>query len=186
MIDENVNIMSGEKKKEDWMNSKWRPACGWMYIVVCLFDFMIAPILWSLLQSISHGAVNSQWQPLTLQGAGLFHVAMGAVLGITAHGRTQEKLSGTNNGSLGHPSGSTGVVNNGNTTSSTTGFSSGSTTTSIPTSGFDTPTGSFSTSTASTGLAGNTTIGATTYSTPTVVTGFGGKPAPAPQQDPLL
>jgi hypothetical protein len=30
-----------------------------------------------------------------LQGAGLFHVAMGAVLGIAAFGRTQEKLAGT-------------------------------------------------------------------------------------------
>jgi len=30
---------------------------------------------------------------LTLQGAGLFHIAMGAVLGIAAFGRTQEKLN---------------------------------------------------------------------------------------------
>jgi hypothetical protein len=37
----------------------------------------------------------TQWQPLTLQGAGLFHIAMGAVLGIAAFGRTQEKLAGT-------------------------------------------------------------------------------------------
>ena len=40
---------------------------------------------------------NHTWQPLTLQGAGLFHVAMGAVLGIAAFGRTQEKLAGTAN-----------------------------------------------------------------------------------------
>jgi len=39
----------------------------------------------------------SQWMPLTLQGAGLFHIAMGAVLGITAFGRTQEKIAGTAN-----------------------------------------------------------------------------------------
>jgi len=31
---------------------------------------------------------------LTLQGAGLYHVAMGAVLGLTAFGRTQEKIAG--------------------------------------------------------------------------------------------
>jgi hypothetical protein len=29
---------------------------------------------------------------LTLQGAGLFHMAMGAVLGITAYGRSKEKI----------------------------------------------------------------------------------------------
>jgi hypothetical protein len=34
---------------------------------------------------------------LTLQGAGLFHLAMGAVLGIAAFGRTQEKIAGSAN-----------------------------------------------------------------------------------------
>ena len=83
-----------EKKKEDWMNSKWRPMMGWMYMFVCFFDFVLAPVMWSLLQSIFHGSVQTQWQPLTLQGAGLFHISMGAVLGIAAYGRTQEKLNG--------------------------------------------------------------------------------------------
>ena len=86
------------------MNSKWRPMMGWMYMVVCSFDFVIAPILWSLLQSLSQGSVQTQWQPLTLQGAGLFHIAMGAVLGIAAYGRTQEKLGGANNGGIQIPS----------------------------------------------------------------------------------
>ena len=89
-----------ETENEHWMNSKWRPMMGWMYMVVCCFDFVIAPILWSLLQSLSHGSVQTQWQPLTLQGAGLFHIAMGAVLGIAAYGRTQEKLGGANNGGI--------------------------------------------------------------------------------------
>jgi hypothetical protein len=101
MADEAKEMSASEKKKEDWMNSKWRPMMGWMYMSVCSFDFVLAPIMWSLLQSLSHGAVNVQWQPLTLQGAGLFHIAMGAVLGIAAHGRTQEKLNGANNGGLG-------------------------------------------------------------------------------------
>jgi hypothetical protein len=91
-------MSASEKKKEDWMNSKWRPMMGWMYMCVCSFDFVLAPILWSLTQSPFHGAVNVQWQPLTLQGAGLFHISMGAVLGLAAYGRTQEKLAGANNG----------------------------------------------------------------------------------------
>ena len=83
----------GKKEEEHWMNSKWRPAMGWMYMAICLFDFLVAPILWSLLQALTgKGQVNTQWNPLTLQGAGLFHLAMGAVLGIAAYGRTQEKL----------------------------------------------------------------------------------------------
>jgi len=88
-----------EKKKEDWMNSKWRPMMGWMYMVVCMMDMVIFPILWSLLQTVTHTPIT-QWNPLTLQGAGLFHIAMGAVLGIAAFGRTQEKLNGANNGGL--------------------------------------------------------------------------------------
>jgi hypothetical protein len=91
---------ASEQKKEDWMNSKWRPMMGWMYMLVCTMDFVMFPILWSLLQSLSHGAVNVQWQPITLQGAGLFHIAMGAVLGIAAFGRTQEKLGGVQNSTL--------------------------------------------------------------------------------------
>ena len=42
-----------EQKKEDWMNSKWRPMMGWMYMAVCAADFMVFPILWSVLQSIN-------------------------------------------------------------------------------------------------------------------------------------
>jgi len=98
-------VSESEKKKEDWMNSKWRPMMGWMYMAVCAFDFVLAPVLWSLTQALFHGGVNVQWQPLTLQGAGLFHIAMGAVLGLAAYGRTQEKLAGANNGGLAWPSG---------------------------------------------------------------------------------
>lgn len=77
---------------EDWINRKWRPAMSIMYMVVCIFDFIIFPIFWSVLQAYQgQGEVTSQWQPLTLQGAGLFHMAMGAVLGIAAYGRSKEK-----------------------------------------------------------------------------------------------
>jgi hypothetical protein len=91
-------MSESEKKKEDWMNSKWRPMMGWMYMVVCTADFVLFPILWSLVQVIGGGKVETQWSPITLQGAGLFHMAMGAILGIAAYGRTQEKLGGANNG----------------------------------------------------------------------------------------
>jgi hypothetical protein len=96
-------MSSSEKKKEDWMNSKWRPMMGWIYMGTCFCDFVLFPILWSLLQAVLKQPVT-QWQPLTLQGAGLYHIAMGAVLGIAAYGRTQEKLGGANNGGLQLPS----------------------------------------------------------------------------------
>ena len=99
---------------------------GWMYMAVCVMDFVAFPILWSLLQSLSHGQVTSQWQPLTLQGAGLFHIAMGGVLGLAAYGRTQEKMAGANNGGIQIPSGAgttyvspgQGTVNTSNQSSS--------------------------------------------------------------------
>jgi len=100
-------MSASEKKKEDWMNSKWRPAMGWLYMLVCFFDFVLAPVGWSILQAVNKGQVNVQWQPLTLQGAGLFHLAMGAVLGLAAYGRTQEKIAGANNGGISLPT--TGV-----------------------------------------------------------------------------
>jgi hypothetical protein len=93
---EYAKMSDSNKSKEDWMNTKWRPAMGWMYMLVCITDFILFPILWSLVQVAGDGKVESQWLPITLQGAGLFHIAMGAILGIAAYGRTQEKMSGTN------------------------------------------------------------------------------------------
>ena len=81
------------ENKETSFNNKWRPAMGWLYLAVCAFDFVIFPVLWNLAQATYlKTVVFTQWMPLTLQGAGFFHIAMGAVLGISAYGRTQEKI----------------------------------------------------------------------------------------------
>jgi hypothetical protein len=192
MTKKHYHTSHSEKEKEDWMNSKWRPMMGWMYMIVCTCDFMLFPVLWSLLQSLSHGQVNSQWQPLTLQGAGLFHLAMGAVLGIAAYGRTQEKLNGANNGGLTQQGlGTTYVppgqgqfnVSNqagfggnayGNATTPATGFATGSSTFgSAPTTGFGSP-GSFGTPT----LSPEVTWPTISTATAAVTTGYGGKKKP--------
>ncbi len=83
------------KADEHWINNRWRPAMGWLYMATCTFDFILFPILWGIIQALTHAKLE-QWQPLTLQGAGLYHLAMGAVLGVAAYGRTKEKLSGSN------------------------------------------------------------------------------------------
>lgn len=85
-------LVAHDKESQDWINKKWRPVMGWVYMLTCTMDFVIFPILWSLLQAVQGGQVSSQWNPITLQGAGLYHIAMGAVLGIAAYGRTKEKL----------------------------------------------------------------------------------------------
>ena len=89
--------MSEKEKDSNWMQNLWRPAMGWMYMIICLADMLVFPVLWSLLQAMTHQPIT-QWNPLTLQGAGLFHIAMGAVLGITAWSRGQEKLAGAAGG----------------------------------------------------------------------------------------
>ncbi len=78
---------------EDFINKKWRPMMAWVYMAICACDFIIFPLLWSLLQAWQGGMVDDQWSPITLDGGGLIHVAMGAVLGIAAYGRTKEKLN---------------------------------------------------------------------------------------------
>jgi hypothetical protein len=85
------------KEKDDWIQKKWRPMMAIMYMVVCVFDFILFPIMFTVVQFWEFEASNDafrQWQPLTLIGAGLFHMAMGAVLGITAWSRGQEKIAG--------------------------------------------------------------------------------------------
>lgn len=76
----------------EWMNRKWRPMMAWSYMITCITDFVIFPVLWALHSSMMTGKVAEQWQPLTLEGAGLYHIAMGAILGVAAYGRTKEKV----------------------------------------------------------------------------------------------
>jgi hypothetical protein len=80
-------------EKENWINNRWRPMMGWMYFVVCITDFILFPIMWAAFKA-GVGEPVTAWEPLTLQGAGLFHVAMGAILGVTAWSRGREKLAG--------------------------------------------------------------------------------------------
>ena len=65
------------------------------YMAICLFDFMAGPILYNVLQYMNPGQHLEMWQAVTLQGGGLYHLSMGAIIGITAFGRTKEKLAET-------------------------------------------------------------------------------------------
>ena len=145
--------------KEDWMNAKWRPMMGWMYMLVCTMDFVIFPIFWSLLQAMNHGRVETQWSPITLQGAGLFHMAMGAIIGVAAFGRTQEKLAGVNNGGL---------------TAPTSGFTAPGT----PSTGFGAPAGNFGSTSAGTSPSGFGSVPSTTSGFDSS-SGFGATTTPA-------
>ena len=77
--------------KEDWINRKWRPHMAYVYMSICIFDFILGPIL--NYAFFSHtGATFNEWKPLTLTEGGLFHMAMGAIIGVAAFTRGQEKI----------------------------------------------------------------------------------------------
>jgi hypothetical protein len=79
------------KQHEDWIRSHWRPMMAFVYMAIVIFDFIVGPIFWSIIQ-IYGGSVAIQWSPLTLMAGGVFHAAMGAVLGISAFTRGKEKV----------------------------------------------------------------------------------------------
>jgi len=198
--------MSKEKDNAEWMQKLWRPAMGWMYMLICMCDMIVFPVLWALWQGINHVPIT-QWNPLTLQGAGLFHIAMGAVLGISAFGRTQEKLAGTainpsatsqtmttNTNMSGVPTGGMGGsgMGGGGFGGSSGGFGGqqsggfGSSTGGAPAfgapaaGGFGSSGGGFGATTSPAPASGGFGSPASTVST-----GFGGKLAPPPAVQPL-
>ena len=80
------------KPTEDFATAKWRPFMGWTYMAICFFDFVIGPVM-NVAFSIITKTQMIPWKSLTLDNGGLFHLAMGAVLGVAAFGRTQEKMA---------------------------------------------------------------------------------------------
>jgi hypothetical protein len=90
------------EKKDDFMTTKWRPMMAIVYMAINICDFMLFPILWSLIQLWETEAANDafrQWVPLTLQGGGFIHMAFGAILGISAWTRGKEKVAAIENNS---------------------------------------------------------------------------------------
>lgn len=96
--------------KESWIAKNWRPAAAVIYLVICLFDFILAPTWMFLTRETTDQLVRTlvdshldpsvqailvtprpAWTPLTLQGAGMFHIAFGGILGVSAWSRGSEK-----------------------------------------------------------------------------------------------
>ena len=161
------------KAEEDWMTKKWRPMMAIMYMIACIFDFVMFPIMFTAVQFWETQAANDafrQWAPITLQGGGLFHVAMGAVLGVSAWSRGQEKMAGVSGGPV-----ATGASNalpqspSAGMGRSTFGVSS--TNYNPSPSSFDTP--------ASTSYTSAPSWGTTPVQSAAVVTSSSGRPGPA-------
>ena len=101
-------------KTDNFVKSHWRPAAAVIYLIICIFDFIIMPIytfedateskdmfshVYELetyqAQVAAIGALSElrgrEWSPLTLGGGGMFHLAFGALLTGAAVTRGLEK-----------------------------------------------------------------------------------------------
>jgi hypothetical protein len=93
---EQAMATAAEKKAQDWMTSKWRPMMAVTYMMINIADFILFPVLFTIVQFWEVQAANDafrQWAPLSLQGGGFIHIAFGAILGISAYTRGQEKVA---------------------------------------------------------------------------------------------
>jgi hypothetical protein len=94
---------------EGWLNRSWRPAAAVVYLAICVFDFIVAPAFMGFKSAnmaqmaaaikdldpqIAVALIQNRtpWQPLTMQGSGLFHVAFGAILGVAAWTRGSAQI----------------------------------------------------------------------------------------------
>lgn len=103
-------------EQEKTYKKLWRPLAAYIYLAICVLDFAIMPFyieednLKSNL-SVELAKIENfdnyespvqvkiveelttirEWEPLTLQGNGFFHLAFMAILGVAAYTRGNEK-----------------------------------------------------------------------------------------------
>ena len=117
-----VQFDSGEKKGDHPLQKYWRPVMAITYILICLFDFIIAPSWIGLARDSIQEKANAisdlpvetqvilaqdrpQWEPLTLMGGGFFHIAFGAIITGAAVTRGMEKTARERSSLFGGPFG---------------------------------------------------------------------------------
>lgn len=85
------------EKENSWIKHYWRPFMAYQYLAVCVFDFIVFPLL-TMFASKLLGTPYVQWEPLTLKESGFYHLSMGAIIGVAAWTRGQEKIQSLWNG----------------------------------------------------------------------------------------
>jgi hypothetical protein len=83
--------------EEHWVKAYWRPAMAWLYMIICLVDFVIFPTI-SIFMPVFERTVgiNSSyvpWQSITLSNGGLVHIAFCTIIGVTTWQQTRERLA---------------------------------------------------------------------------------------------
>lgn len=109
-----------QQNLENRFKKYWRPIAAYVYLGICIFDFAGMPLFMEMknqevntqafaeirtlepnvqikaLEQLDLG--RAEWKPLTLQGGALFHLAFGAILGVSAWTRGNEKTAAINQG----------------------------------------------------------------------------------------
>lgn len=79
---------------------------AYQYLAVCLADFIMFPLL-TMVFSYFTGATYVQWDPITLKESGFYHLSMGAIIGVAAWTRGQEKIRNLYTGEVSESSSTT-------------------------------------------------------------------------------
>lgn len=106
-----------------WMSDAWRPMAAFVYLFICLTDFVFMPVWYEITNNATRridsivelslkfegGAAQVQaltvlrneraWTPITLGESGLFHIAFGAILSAASWTRGQERIKIASNAS---------------------------------------------------------------------------------------
>lgn len=79
---------------DDTHKQKWTYLMGLTYMMINVADFIIFPIMYTIVQFWEVQAANDafrQWVPLTLSNGGFVHIAFAAILGISAFNKEEKK-----------------------------------------------------------------------------------------------
>lgn len=105
----------------NWLRENWRTLAFLAYIVICIFDFIVMPIIYQYFNTSLDPAVITQlagqykdpnvqiqflklygakqaWLPVTLGANGAFHFSFGTLLTAAGWTRGQEKIACINKG----------------------------------------------------------------------------------------
>lgn len=112
-IDKKIVDSNIDQQEEGWMKSYWRPAMAFVYMAICVFDFIVMPGWVEKTQVKPVEAVElarkmpekdqvmalqiltkeQYWNPITLKENGFIHIAFGFILGIAAWTRGQAQIA---------------------------------------------------------------------------------------------
>lgn len=97
-MSEEISSTKSPQKFTHLQNAKWQKACAYVYLLICIFDFIIVPTWFGITRVVKDveyevfskldpsvqirmiDARTLQHEPYTLKGAGMFHLAFGALL----------------------------------------------------------------------------------------------------------